>query len=174
MATTTELRKTYTDYAKNFAGPKPLYAVAGAGDRAVEILKDVPAKLRTELTVEKIKTVPDRVRTEFTATDGRVKKVADKLGDLPRDPRKVADKLTNLADEQVKAADKLLVEWAARGEKVVDRVVEDNKELIRKATKAAKKVNPFTGSTTAPAAPTAAPRKTAKAAPAAPADAKIG
>ena len=169
MATTTDLRKSYTVYAKNLTSPKPFYAVAGVGDQAVELLKDVPAKLREELTVEKLKSVPDRFRTELTATDGRVKKVTDRLVELGGNPRK----LTDLADEQVKAADKLLVEYAKRGEKVFDRVVEDNKQFVAKAKQAARKVNPFAAGAGSPTAPTtAAPRKTAKAAPATPAEAK--
>jgi ribosomal protein S17E len=169
MATTTDLRKSYTDYAKNLTSPKPFYAVAGVGGQAVEILKDVPARLREELSVEKLKSVPDRVRTEFTASDGRVKKVADRLVELGGDPRK----LTDLADEQVKAADKMLVEYAKRGEKVFDRVFEDNKQFVQKAKQAARKVNPFAGAATVPSAPaTAGPRKTTKTAPATPAEAK--
>lgn len=175
MASTTELRKTYTDYAKNLTGTKPFYAVAGAGDLAVEKLKDVPSKLREELKVEKLKTVPDRVRTELTGTDGAVRKAADKFTDLPRDPRKLTEKLTDLADEQVKAADKRLAEWAERGEKVVDRYREDRKDLIAKAKKAAKKARNFRGSdepkpTTTPTAA----RKTAAKAPSAAAEAKVG
>jgi hypothetical protein len=172
MATTTELRKSYTDYAKKLTSPTPFYAVAGVGGQAVEILKDVPAKLREELTVEKLKSVPDRVRTELTATDGRVKKVTDRLVELGGDPRK----LTDLAEEQIKAADKLLVEYAQRGEKVFDRVVEDNKQFVAKAKQAARKVYPFgTAAAPAPVVPTtAAPRKsTAKTAPATPAEAKL-
>jgi gas vesicle protein len=170
MASTTELRKSYTDYAKSFTGTKPLYAVAGAGDLAVEKLKDVPTKLRTELTVEKIKSVTERVRTEFTGSEGRVKKVADSLADLPRNPRKLTDKLTDLAEEQVKAADRRLAEWAERGEKVVDRVREDNKELLAKAKKAAEKVrirgaSPATPAAPAPTAPRKAPAKTTPVAP---------
>ncbi len=175
MATTTELRKTYTHYAKSLTGSKPFYAVAGAGDLAVEKLKDVPTKLRAELTVDKIKAVPDRVRVEFTGSEGRVKKVADSIAELPRSPRKLTDKLTDLADEQVKAADKLLGEWAKRGEKVVERVRDDNKDLIAKAKKAAEKVRTRGAASPAPAAPTpAAPRKApVKAAPSS-TEAKLG
>ena len=163
MASTTELRKTYTDYAKSLTGTKPFYAVAGAGEAAVEILKDVPTKLRTELTVERIKAVPDRVRTEFTGSDGRVKKVADSLADLPRNPRQITDKLTDLADGQVKAADKLLADWAARGEKVVERVRDDNKDLLAKARRAAGKVRHRNAAPPTPPAPAAAPPRKAPA-----------
>jgi hypothetical protein len=178
MASTTELRKTYTDYAKSLTGTKPFYAVAGAGDLAVEKLKDVPARLREELTVQKIKSVPERVRTEFTGSEGRVKKVTDSIAELPRNPRKLTVKLTDLADEQVKAADKRLTEWATRGEKVVDRMREDNKDLIEKAKKAAKKVRNFGGTESAPApatpAATPTPRKATAKATSANAEAKLG
>src|SRR5882757_2882519 len=106
MASTTELRKTYTDAAKNLTGSKPFYAFVGSGDLAVEKLKDVPAKLREELRGE----------------DGAVKKVTDKISELPRDPRKLGAKLSDLADEQLKAADKRIDKLADRGEKVVKKV----------------------------------------------------
>jgi ElaB/YqjD/DUF883 family membrane-anchored ribosome-binding protein len=168
MASTTDLRKTYTEAAKSLTGSKPFYAVAGAGDLAVEKLKAVPAKLRDEVTVSKIRSMPDRVRTELTAGDGAVKKVADKITDLPRDPRKLTDKLTDLADEQVKAADARFAKLATRGEKFVHKVRAENKDLIEKARKAAKKVRNLRGGEAAPAAPVAPVRRpAAKAAPAA-------
>jgi len=176
MASTTELRKTYTEAAKNLKVTTPFYAVAGVGDLAVEKLKAVPSKLREEVTVSKIKSVPDRVRTELTADDGAVKKVADKISDLPRDPRKLTDKLTDLADEQVKAADKRLAKLAKRGEEVIDRVREENKDLVEKARKAAKKLRNVRGSKKAPVATAPARKAPAKAttAPAPATEAKLG
>src|SRR5882757_2148692 len=122
MASTTELRKTYTDAAKNLTGSKPFYAFVGSGDLAVEKIKDVPTKLREEVTVAKLKDVPAKLRDELRGEDGAVKKVTDKISELPRDPRKLGAKLSDLADEQLKAADKRIDKLADRGEKVVKKV----------------------------------------------------
>jgi hypothetical protein len=122
MASTTELRKTYTEAAKNLTGRKPFYAVVGSGDLAVEKIKDVPTKLRDEVTVAKLKDVPSKLREELRGEEGRVKKVTNKISDLPRDPRKLTAKLTDLADEQIKAAEGRLDKLAARGKKVVKKI----------------------------------------------------
>jgi len=130
MASTTELRKTYTDAAKHLTGRKPFYAVVGSGDLAVEKIKDVPAKLRDEVTVAKLKDVPSKLRDELRGEEGAVKKVADKINELPRDPRKLGAKLTDLADEQIKAADERIEKLAVRGEKVVKKVRSRGKETV--------------------------------------------
>ncbi len=69
MATTADIRKTLTD-------PKPLYAVAGAGDLAVEKLREVPgrvAKLRGEVSYEDLatrgKAILERIRTQKATKD---------------------------------------------------------------------------------------------------------
>jgi ElaB/YqjD/DUF883 family membrane-anchored ribosome-binding protein len=147
MASTTDLRKTYTDAAKNFTGRKPFYAFVGSGDLAVEKIKDVPAKLRDEVTVAKLKDVPHKLRVELRGEDGTVKKVTDKINELPRDPRKLRAKLTDLADEQIKAAEERIDKLADRGEKVVKKVRNRGKDEV--AT---------------PAATTTAPRRTPRAA----------
>jgi|GEM_PF-6883961 len=173
MASTTELRKTYTDAAKNLAGTKPFYAFAGAGDLAVEKLRTVPSKLREEVTVAKIKSVPDRVRTELRGSDGAVRRVTDKINEFPRDPRKLPGKLSDFADEQVRAADERLVKLADRGEKLVKRVRKDNpgKDLVERIRKVTGKVGKRRAPAKAGPTVVSAPRRTpAKAA--APADAK--
>jgi heparin binding hemagglutinin HbhA len=146
MASTTELRKTYTDAAKNLTGRKPFYAFVGSGDLAVEKIKDVPTKLRDEVSVAKLKDVPNKLRDELRGEEGAVKKVTDKINELPRDPRKLRAKLTDLADEQIKAADKRIDKLAVRGEKVVKKVRNRGKE------------------TATPVATTTAPRRTPRAA----------
>jgi heparin binding hemagglutinin HbhA len=139
MASTTELRKTYTDAAKNLTGTKPFYAFVGSGDLAVEKIKDVPAKLRDEVTVAKLKDVPNKLREELRGDEGAVKKVTEKINELPRDPRKLGAKLTDLAEEQLKAADERIGKLAVRGEKVVQKVRTDTPGLD-KARDAVKKV----------------------------------
>ncbi|HEY2833495.1 MAG TPA: hypothetical protein VGJ14_13795 [Sporichthyaceae bacterium] len=148
MASTTELRKTYTDAAKNLTGRKPFLAFVGSGDLAVEKIKDVPTKLRDEVTVAKLKDVPNKLRDELRGEEGAVKKVTDKINDLPRDPRKLGAKLTDLADEQIKAADKRIDKLAVRGEKVVKKVRNRGKD----------------SEIAGPVATTTAPRRTPRAA----------
>jgi hypothetical protein len=149
MASTTELRKTYTDAAKNLTGRKPFYAFVGSGDLAVEKIKDVPAKLRDEVTVAKLKDVPHKLRVELRGEDGTVKKVTEKINEFPRDPRKLSAKLTELADEQIKAADERIAKLADRGEKVVKKVRNRGKDEVAE---------------TPVATPTPAPRRTPRAA----------
>jgi hypothetical protein len=150
MASTTELRKTYTDAAKNLTGRKPFYAFVGSGDLAVEKIKDVPAKLRDEVTVAKLKDVPNKLREELRGDEGAVKKVADKFNELPRDPRKLGAKLTDLADEQIKAGQTRINKLAVRGEKVVKKVRSRGKDEVATpvATTTAPRRTPRTAAST--------------------------
>jgi len=167
MASTTELRKTYTDTAKNLTGRKPFYAFVGSGDLAVEKIKDVPTKLREEVTVAKLKDVPSKLREELRGEEGAVKKVTDKINDLPRDPRKLGAKLTDLAEEQLKAADERIGKLAVRGEKVVNKVRTETPGLdkARDAVKKVRNRGKDVDETPVPVAtPTPAPRRTPRAA----------
>lgn len=124
MASTAEIRKTYTDFAKTLTGPKPFYAFAGVGDLAVEKVKN----LRPTAEDKSVKDLP--------------KQLTDKLTELPKDVRKLGDKLTDRVDTQVKAADERYEKLAKRGEDIVKRVrtqkstqdlVEQAKTTISKA-----------------------------------------
>ena len=124
MASTAEIRKTYTDFAKTLTGPKPLYAFAGVGDLAVEKVKN----LRPAAEGKTVRDLP--------------KQLTDKLTELPGDVRKLGDKLTDRVDTQVKAADERFEKLATRGEDIVRRVrtqkstqdlVEQAKTTITKA-----------------------------------------
>ncbi|MGQ0623592.1 MAG: hypothetical protein ACT4PP_02885 [Sporichthyaceae bacterium] len=124
MATTADLRKTTTDFAKTLTGPKPFYAVAGVGDLAVEKIKAVPdrvSKLRTDLRGEDAKVTPS--------------KIADKVTELPKQTRKLGTKLVDVADEQVRAADERYVKLIERGEDIVKRVrtQKSTKDLLEQA-----------------------------------------
>jgi hypothetical protein len=83
MTVTDEIRKTLTD-------PKPLYALAGAGDFAAEKLKDAPALL-TEVAGN-VSTFANKIAAE---TPDRIAKVQAKLAEVPGsikiDPRTVLD-----------------------------------------------------------------------------------
>ncbi len=83
MTVTEEIRKTLTD-------PKPLYALAGAGDLAAEKLKDAPALL-TEVAGT-VTTFANKLAAEAPE---RIAKVQAKLSEVPGaikvDPRGVLD-----------------------------------------------------------------------------------
>jgi len=80
MSVTEEIRKTLSD-------PKPLYALAGAGDLAAEKLRDAPTLL-TEVA-ETVTTLANRIAAEAPE---RIAKVQAKLAEVPGglDPRSVA------------------------------------------------------------------------------------
>lgn len=133
MATTAEIRKTYTDFAKTLTGPKPFYAVAGVGDLAVEKIK----ALRPSAEENKgVKDLP--------------KQLTDKLSDLPKEARKVADKLTDRVDTQVKAADERYEKLAVRGEDIVKRVrtQKSTKDLVEQAKSTITKARNVRGTAT--------------------------
>jgi heparin binding hemagglutinin HbhA len=134
MASTAEIRKTYTDFAKTLTGPKPFYAVAGVGDLAVEKVKN----FRTDLTSEDkgVKDLP--------------KQLTDKLSDLPKEARKVADKFTDRVDTQVKAADERYEKLAKRGEDIVKRVrtQKSTKDLVEQAKSTINKARNVRGTAT--------------------------
>lgn len=117
MASTAEIRKTYTDFAKTLTGPKPFYAFAGVGDLAVEKVKS----LRPSAEDKSVKDLP--------------KQLTDKLTELPKDVRKLGDKLTDRVDTQVKAADERYEKLAKRGEDIVKRVrtQKSTKDLVEQA-----------------------------------------
>lgn len=159
MASTAEIRKTYTDLAKTITGRKPFYAVAGVGDLAVEKIKN----LRPTAQDASVKDLP--------------KQLTDKLTDLPGDVRKLGDKLTDRVDTQVKAADERFDKLATRGEDIVKRVrtqkstqdlVEQAKTTITKArnvrgtaAESAKKTTTAAKATATSARKTAARARTA-------------
>ena len=132
MASTAEIRKTYTDFAKTLTGPKPFYAVAGVGDLAVEKVKN----LRPSAEDKSVKDLP--------------KQLTDKITDLPKEARKVADKLTDVVDEQVKAADERYAKLAERGESLVKRVrtQKSTKDLVEQAKTTISKARGVRGAAT--------------------------
>jgi hypothetical protein len=121
MASTTELRKSYLDTAKNLS-TKPLYAWAGAGDLAVEKLREVPAKvreLRSEVTVSKLKSVPSTQKRVVTEVPS---KISAKFNEFPRTPKALTSKLTEVTEAQYKAAEDRFDSLAVRGESIVKRI----------------------------------------------------
>jgi heparin binding hemagglutinin HbhA len=144
MASTAEIRKTYTDFAKTLTGPKPFYAFAGVGDLAVETVKN----LRPSAEDKSVKDLP--------------KQLTDKLTDLPKDVRKLGDKLTDRVDSQVKAADERYEKLAKRGEDIVKRVrtQKSTKDLVEQAKTTISKARNVRGTATEGAKKTTTAAKT--------------
>ncbi|RAG81140.1 hypothetical protein DN069_34475 [Streptacidiphilus pinicola] len=123
MAIAEDLRKTLSD-------PTPLYALAGAGDLAVEKLKTVPEraaalaadrKAAQDLATAKLGEAQTRL-TEAQA------KVTEAVQTLPTDLKSLQEKAQDLALQSVGRAAELAVkareaydELAVRGKAVVDR-----------------------------------------------------
>jgi hypothetical protein len=83
MTVTDELRKTLTD-------PKPLYALAGAGDLAAEKLKDAPALL-TEVAGN-VTTFANKIAAEAPERIAKVQaRLSEVQGAIKVDPRAVLD-----------------------------------------------------------------------------------
>jgi heparin binding hemagglutinin HbhA len=106
MAITADIKKALTDST-------PLYAVAGAGDLAVEKLREVPAKLAT-LKVEP-KAVQDRVT-------GSLNTVAGDVRSLPEKARTFPEKAQSFALAQVGKANEAYEDLAERGKVIVGRI----------------------------------------------------
>lgn len=123
MAIAEDLRKTLSD-------PTPFYALAGAGDLAVEALKTVPEraaalagdrKAAQELATTKLNEAQTRL-TEAQA------KVTEAVQTLPTDLKSLQEKAQGLALQSVGRAAEFAVkareaydELAVRGKAVVDR-----------------------------------------------------
>ncbi|WP_019874769.1 hypothetical protein [Sporichthya polymorpha] len=147
MASTAEIRKTYTDFAKTLTGPKPLYAFAGVGDLAVEKVKSLRPTAEDAGLRERATKLP--------------KQFAEKLVDLPKEARKIGDKLTDRVDTQVKAADERYEELAKRGEDILKRVrtQKSTKDLVDQAKTTISKARNVRGTATEGAKKTATAAK---------------
>ncbi|KAB8188764.1 hypothetical protein FH608_042540 [Nonomuraea phyllanthi] len=100
---------TLATEVKKLTESKPFYAVAGAGDFAVEKLRELPEQLqrlqsrRTELT----KDLPERARAYADRAEGFAREFPDKA-------REYAGQLSNRATE-------VYEDFATRGRKIVSR-----------------------------------------------------
>ena len=103
-----------TDEVRKLADSKPFYAVAGAGDYAVEKLRELPGEFKElQARRERLRqTAQDRAR-EYAATWQN--KAETYARDLPEKAREYADAVAQ------KAA-RLYEDFATRGRKVISRV----------------------------------------------------
>jgi heparin binding hemagglutinin HbhA len=110
MAITADIRKAFTDST-------PLYAVAGAGDLAVEKLREVPAKLAT------VRAEPKVVQQRVTDAQAKVQeRVNSSLNTVAGDLRTLPEKAQSFALSQVGKANEAYEDLAARGKNVVGRI----------------------------------------------------
>ncbi|WP_042372385.1 hypothetical protein [Streptacidiphilus neutrinimicus] len=123
MAIAEDLRKTLSD-------PTPLYALAGAGDLAVEKLKTVPelaAAIAGDRKAAQEKAAA-RLGEAQTRLNGAQAKVTEAVQTLPTDLKSLQEKAQGLALQSVGRAAEFAVkareaydELATRGKLVVDR-----------------------------------------------------
>lgn len=106
MTVTDEIRKTLTD-------PKPLYVLAGAGDLAVERLRDVPglatgaAQTVSDRVAKLAAEAPERLAKAQADLTTELGKVQSRLADVPAalDPKNGKETRAALRDAAVKATD---------------------------------------------------------------------
>jgi hypothetical protein len=179
MPITDDLRKTLTD-------PTPLYALAGAGDLAVEKLREVPEKAATLAGTDR-KVVQERATARLQEAQAKLTeaqaKVAETVTALPSDFKSLQEKAQDFALQSVGRAAELAVkarevydELAVRGKDVVDRQRKETADEIAEiAAKAESKADAFaaevdkvdeapveTVATTEPGAPAATAKPAAK------------
>jgi len=113
MAIATELKKTLTDTT-------PLYAVAGAGDLVMEKLRELPARLRTEIPTDP-KVLRARLQTSVTSARASAQTLPDRT--------------QTFAKVQVDKAKEVYEDLAKRGQKLAGRI--DRQESTKRAKTAA-------------------------------------
>jgi hypothetical protein len=141
-----DLRKTLSD-------PTPLYALAGAGDLAVEKLKTVPelaASLAADRRATQEKATAKLTEAQTRLTEAQAK-VTEAVQTLPTDLKTLQEKAQGLALQGVGRAAELAVkareaydELAVRGKAVVDRQRQDGAdEAVAAIEKSAAKADAF-------------------------------
>jgi hypothetical protein len=113
-----------SDEVRKLTDSKPFYAMAGAGDLAVEKLRELPAQLK-ELQARQAE-----FRTTAQELPGRARGYANSMGskaetyarDLPGRARVLPGMARKYADTIGQRAAELYDEFATRGRKVVSRV----------------------------------------------------
>ena len=132
MPITDDLRKTLSD-------PTPFYALAGAGDLAVEKLREVPeraAAIAADRKGAQEKATARLHEAGAKLTEAQAK-VAETVSTLPTDLKSLQEKAQGLALQSVGRAAELAVkarevydELAERGKVVVDRQRKDDAEQV--------------------------------------------
>ncbi|MEV7005327.1 hypothetical protein [Streptosporangium sp. NPDC051022] len=103
---------TLTTEVKKLADSKPFYAVAGAGDLAVEKLRELPEQ------IHRLQGRREEIREAARELPGRAKRFAGKAEDYARD---FPGKARGYADQFTVRAGELYEQFASRGRKVVSK-----------------------------------------------------
>lgn len=116
---------------------KPLYAVAGAADAAVETLRELPAKVAGAIKDEKLRT---EMRERFSHLPAEAKALREEIPGFVNDAQAKAAELPTRVRELVaqasREASKTYDELAARGEGVVARLRRDGGDQVGTAVAA--------------------------------------
>ena len=110
---------------------KPLYAVAGAADVAVETLRELPAKVAGAIKDEKLRT---EMRERFSHLPAEAKALREEIPGFVTDAQAKAAELPTRVRELVaqtsREASKTYDELAERGEGVVARLRRDHADPV--------------------------------------------
>ncbi|MGH8826458.1 MAG: hypothetical protein ACRDVZ_02435 [Jiangellaceae bacterium] len=110
---------------------KPLYAVAGAADAAVETLRELPGRIADAMSDDKLRT---ELRTRFNDLPADAKALRTEFPELVKDaPAKAAEipaRMREFASHASHEAAKTYAELATRGEAVVARFRNDHGDTV--------------------------------------------
>jgi hypothetical protein len=123
MAITDDVRKTLTDAT-------PLYALAGAGDLAVEKLREVPE--RAAALAGDRKAAQERATARLHEAQSRLTeaqaKVTEQVGALPTDLKQFQERAQGFALQQVGRA----AEFAVKAREVYDELAERGRTVVER------------------------------------------
>jgi hypothetical protein len=146
-----------TDEVKKLTESKPFYAVAGAGDFAVEKLRELPAQLRDlQSRQAEFRNTAQELPSKVRQYAGTVQTKAETYAkEFPVKTREYADTLGHRAAE-------LYEEFASRGRKVVSRVSGEAAMELEEVSQSAKPATatPAPAKSTGPAKRSGRPART--------------
>ncbi|MFG2824328.1 hypothetical protein ACGFX4_33475 [Kitasatospora sp. NPDC048365] len=125
MAITDDIKKTLSD-------PTPLYALAGAGDLAVEKLREVPGRVEAlaadrKGTQEKAAAALQEAGSKLVEAQA---KLTESVGALPTDVKVLQEKAQEFAMQQVGRA----LEFAVKAKEAYDELAVRGRVVVEKTT----------------------------------------
>lgn len=116
---------------------KPLYALAGAADAAVETLRELPGRVSEAVNDEKLRT---EIRERFAKLPADAKALREEIPgfvhEAPAKAGEVPDRVRELIGQASREAAKLYEELARRGEGAVARWRRDHGDTVDKTVAA--------------------------------------
>ncbi|GAA3443871.1 hypothetical protein [Planomonospora venezuelensis] len=152
---------TLATEVKKLTDSKPFYAVAGAGDFAVEKLRELPEQIqrlqgRREEVREVARELPGKAKEFAGRAEGYARQFGDRAEEYARD---LPEKARGYADQLTARATELYEEFALRGRKVVSQVSGEAALELEEVSEAAE---PAIAAAPAPRKNARAPRTPAK------------